>query len=323
MEKELTFFVGNGFDISYGMKSSTKEFLKWYIEQTPNNKLVISIKEDIDLWSNLELMIGKHAVEYEEPEQYLENITLLVNALNEYLSDQERILDLDYNKLASDFIGKINSLGDYLGLKERKRIDDWKLNIFNGIQYNIVSFNYTFLLARIVEEANKIQGELKHKAGTSLFNDKLNKVFHIHGTLEEDMILGVDSPEQINNKKFSNSEEILTSIVKHSTNVLLGEEREEFLRSIINKSQYIVIIGMSIGETDKRYWQMLYAWLKMDPSKRIIVFWFEDTPTHNTSIDNNRRTRKVISRFFSMTNATAVEISKIKSQIIVPKKICL
>ena len=90
-----------------------------------------------------------------------------------------------------------------------------------------------------------------------------------------------------------------------------------------NKSQYIVIIGMSIGETDKRYWQMLYAWLKMDPSKRIIVFWFEDTPTYNTSIDNNRRTRNVISRFFSMTNATAVEISKIKSQIIVPKKICL
>ncbi|WP_206912984.1 hypothetical protein IGL98_003183 [Enterococcus sp. DIV0840] len=56
----ITFLIGNGFDVSLGMESSYSSFYKYIQENEllPNNIFTKLINKDIDKWSDFERMLG-------------------------------------------------------------------------------------------------------------------------------------------------------------------------------------------------------------------------------------------------------------------------
>lgn len=99
-------------------------------------------------------------------------------------------------------------------------------------------------------------------------------LYHIHGDVNE-MILGVNDTTQISNLDIFNCEfgEIyLNSFLKENNNKLYGKLIEEEVKSLLYSSRIIYIYGMSIGETDKRWWERLCEWLNRDDMRRLIIY---------------------------------------------------
>ena len=70
---DITFLVGNGFDLSLGYKTSYEDFYKYYIKQPINpeheeaiSRLKTSIKKDRKrkLWSDYEIGLGKFTQDF-------------------------------------------------------------------------------------------------------------------------------------------------------------------------------------------------------------------------------------------------------------------
>ena len=50
----ITFLVGNGFDLNLKLDTRYTDFYKYYIEHDPKDLLSESIRNDFEMWSDLE-----------------------------------------------------------------------------------------------------------------------------------------------------------------------------------------------------------------------------------------------------------------------------
>lgn len=55
----ITFLVGNGFDLNLGLRTSYETFYKYYIKKEPHDLIAKFIKDDYRLWADLELGLGE------------------------------------------------------------------------------------------------------------------------------------------------------------------------------------------------------------------------------------------------------------------------
>ena len=94
----ITFLIGNGFDLNLGLKTSYSDFLQVYKEIKPTDSEVIKkfkqdILQDEQQWSNAEEQFGKYTEEFYNSdftaEQYCECHEDFCANLAEYLEDEE------------------------------------------------------------------------------------------------------------------------------------------------------------------------------------------------------------------------------------------
>ena len=95
----ITFLIGNGFDIALNLKTSYSNFYDWYCKQPSDIPHISEFRKDIDddvnskisaaekTWADFELGIGKYTSKFtkEEVEQYLECIDDAQEQLRIYL----------------------------------------------------------------------------------------------------------------------------------------------------------------------------------------------------------------------------------------------
>ena len=89
--------------------------------------------------------------------------------------------------------------------------------------------------------------------------------------------MGVDNENQIKNEKLRNDFLFLSKIVKPITNSQLKDKNVDEAKAIIDNSQIIITFGMSIGPTDKTWWDYITNWLILDEKRRLIIFYYDDT----------------------------------------------
>ena len=115
----ITFMVGNGFDIAAGVDTSYRSFYKWYCAQPsamPHiEKFKSQIKEDIDsggkYWSDFEVGLGRYTSEfsletaglfldcYEDAQQKIaEYLTNISKRYNKRIRNENRIRCKNCNK---------------------------------------------------------------------------------------------------------------------------------------------------------------------------------------------------------------------------------
>ena len=107
----------------------------------------------------------------------------------------------------------------------------------------------------------------------SLMTDKIGNVFHVHGTVEGDALLGVNDTSQIENEFLQADTTFVSTFVKRNTNEYLGQQRTSKTKDIIYKSNIICVFGMSICDTDKMWWEELVNWLIASNLRKLIIFW--------------------------------------------------
>lgn len=311
----ITFMVGNGFDIAAGVDTSYRSFYRWYCAQPsamPHiGKFKSQIKEDIDsggkYWSDFEVGLGQYTSEFS-----LETAGLFLDC---YEDAQQRISEYlinvckrySYKPEKNDIAKAKAALSNfYLGTspaeqKVFQRIIDGDRG--SNSEIHIVSFNYTDVLDRYVKMLS--DGFLQNwKYGSADRFLKINpSIIHAHGFTNLFPIIGVNDESQIINQELLHSPDFANMLIKAKSVASVGQLWHEQAETIISQSQIVCIFGMSLGSTDAKWWRKLVEWLKTNSDRHIIIFWHSNDIVNTISVRARIETRqKLTDKIMSYSN---------------------
>lgn len=312
----ITFLVGNGFDLNLKLKTKYSDFYKYYIKNDPKDMLSESIKGDYKMWSDLESGLGEFLERIDENQigEFLDSKGTLERMLSEYLAiENQRIKIKDEKALGEEFRKKvINFFSDFNTL-DKEHYHKVMKTTTEQINYSFITFNYTNVLDNIVLAAQKnCESFSNHVVGNTRYSDKIMLPHHIHGKLTEDLILGLDNAEQILNDKLKSNPKLINYIIKSIVNTALGEKKIEKAKDIIDKSKYVCLFGLSIGDTDGMWWRYIIEWLKRDSNNRLVLFVNKNT---NVQLSGQEKIRFRDSNREMMLERSHCEVSETMKQV--------
>lgn len=316
----ITFLLGNGFDIGLGLKTKYTDFYKVYCkQQDDDNDNITAFKREIQLglnkntsirnWSDFEIEFGEHSQDFsiEEKEKYIERFENFVISFNEYLAKEEKnAIYSDAKKISDKMLSAVTT---YYHLREGEKNKIQLLyNDDNSRRiYNFVSFNYT----RAVDKCAEI---LK----SAIINDSsraVGTIMHIHGYIDENMIMGVNDSSQIKNDAFSKDPDIIAEIVKPKQNSDIMSNYDRKLTDLINSSNIICIYGMSIGETDKKWWDLISKWLLNGTKRTLVILSHKKEFDKRFPFSQKKCIDPVLRRFLSFSSLNQAEKKNISQRI--------
>lgn len=312
----ITFLIGNGFDLNLKLNTRYSDFYKYYIENDPKDLLSKSIKEDYEMWSDLEVGLGEFLKDIDESqiEEFLDSKSTLERMLSEYLTlENQRVIVKDEKALAEEFKKKVLNFFSDFNLLDKDQYHHVVSNTRGQINYNFITFNYTSVLDTIISIAQKNCKPFgNHSAGGTGYNDAVIMPHHIHGKLTEDLILGLDNAEQILNDKLKTNPRLTNYIVKSAVNTALGEKKIEKAKQIIDSSKFVCLFGLSIGDTDGMWWSYIIEWLKRDGNNRLVLFINKNT---NVQLSGQEKIRFRDANREMMIERSRCDVSKTLSAV--------
>lgn len=176
----------------------------------------------------------------------------------------------------------IDHIIDFLvGEEEKKAV---KASTFEKFQqepifFDFISFNYTNTLDQCIKIIKKITNNNQkyigfHTCNNTVYCNEIGKILHVHGTVDANMVLGVNDISQISNHSLfecDNGEIYKNSIIKIQANKSNKDGTDLKAKQMIDNSQLIFIYGMSIGPTDKLWWDRISIWLNGDKDRHLII----------------------------------------------------
>lgn len=246
--------------------------------------------------------------------------------LIDYLEkEQSKIVTEDKEDVIYETMKKsLNNIDSNLSEYEKSMISATMSSYSNEvIKYEFVSFNYTNVLDRILSIC-QTKGSIisSHKYNASMMNHSIGSVKHIHGTTEEEMILGVNDPSQIHNEDLKKNSLFLNTFLKPMMNLMIGQRKEDAVNKLIEGSHIICIFGMSLGNTDKLWWNKIMNWLSKNDNNRLIVFYkgFEDNlrkriPGKTIRLSDQLKTNIINQGNLKFDNSAS--LTKLKSRIMI------
>jgi hypothetical protein len=149
---------------------------------------------------------------------------------------------------------------------QSQKIDDliFSSNVTN---VNFVNFNFTTLLDKIFDDISDFPVVDNANEKKTIF--KIGSVVHPHGEIQLYPLIGVNDESQI---EISELDELAKKIlIKPVAVENIGNGIVQKIENGINRSDVIYIFGMSLGETDKIWWEKILHWMIEDKKHILIV----------------------------------------------------
>lgn len=319
----ITFFIGNGFDLNIGLKTKYSDFYPFFLNSPGNNMIKEWINEDEKNWSDLEKKLGESLskVTPDKLDAFLSDMDDMILLLSRYLGQQESEVGEERIKsMNGEFLRSLKEFGKGIPVGYRNEIDKIKSEYKDEeFRYQFISFNYTKVLDRIVLLAKKSGAVSTHPSSKGITTKELiGNVHHIHGTIGMDMLVGVNDVNQIGNKDLRGNNDLLQSVVKQRMNQKSGNNRINDAGEIISNSHIICIYGMSLGETDGIWWDRLVEWVRSPQNRLIIYAHTDDMSVINCSIGKkNRESSKIKDKLLRRRNISPDEYNALEARIFV------
>lgn len=320
---KILYLIGNGLDVKYGLKTRYSEFYKSAYTPTDNDSngvkaLKENIKDNINDWSDLEARLGDYSADVQDESEYLEVFKDIRAKLVEYIKIQDSAFLIETSdKQKTDFTKLVRHPQNFLEEGERNNVNQF-VNSIGSTTYtelDFITFNYTQTLEKILGFSNS-PIIIKH---TNFKDLRIRSIEHIHGLHDYRFILGVDDKDQIKNKSFR-SDRLLRTIVKPTQNSRSQLMRDNRSIELIRQADMICIYGMSIGKTDKMWWQHIVNVIN-DKNKRLIVFWYDENEASSLFCDSKFDIEdEVFARIFSNTNLTESQKQTVRQKTYVVYK---
>lgn len=314
----ITFFIGNGFDLNLGLKTDYASFLEYHKAKECEDIISRSINRDITLWADLERQLGTFTREVttENVDDFIESKCAIDESLSDYLSDIDTSNAVIFGDKGSvEFRDRLVSFHKDFNETETMHYNSIIKNANETIRYGFVSFNYTSFLDRIVDKAKKLEPFSSHKYSSTTHNDCVSTPIHVHGTLSNNVLLGVNDISQL-----EGTEEVKKLLspymLKPEMNTALGRQTVNQVKEIVNASQYIIVYGMSLGATDLTWWKYLSEWLKAHQSRRLVLHVYDQDITSKSASRTLRLQDRIRNQFIQISQCKTPEISR--QIIIVP-----
>ena len=253
----VLYILGNGFDKAQGMKTSYPEFyeyLKTIDSETESSLLNLmrkEIKADTVLWSDMEEALGKFTEQVDNFEDFRQFYFELSDHLQDYLllnSSSFIFSDELKTKFKEDFVAK----GKYLGQLDKIKYNKFTKRFSSSSQdISVITLNYTNTLERILDLKDNTNSK---NLGSNNF---LRDIIHVHGELGSSIIIGVDKTEQIANSSFRELDGFKDIMIKIQSNECMKYTRHLTCEDLIKKAHFIILFGVSLGETDAHWWEAI------------------------------------------------------------------
>lgn len=323
----ITFLIGNGFDINLGLNTRYSDFYPYFVEKSKETNMIRKwLKKDELLWADLEEQLGRKLenVKEHEEDKFYEDKAELDGLLLEYLGQEQRKVSI-HNKeveISTEFARSLKNFYSNLPEEGKDSIESTCGTYKNEeFKYCFICFNYTDTLDKIVNITHKLKPSItKHLCNFDLYDNSLGTVLHIHGTLNEEMILGVNDIEQVNSPFLKNDTEFLDTFIKRRMNNSIGQRKTEHAQKLIENSHIICIFGMSIGSTDKMWWEEIVKWLNESDDNKLVIYFKGNKelnrrlPVHIIRLDNKLKREILEKGGADMKNPN---IEKIKKRIFI------
>lgn len=310
----VLYLIGNGFDLAQGARTSYPAFYEVYAKSEPVNDverdIINDIKADCKNWSDMEFALGEFSRKVSDAEAFAVAYESLTKKLKAYLLDEESKVVLKEGSYKNFLTCPI----DYLPPREQEILASSLQGIPGIIKIGAISFNYTDLFEKSIDfKYAKEDLSTKFLERTSQFVTLIK----IHGSLQNSILLGVDRKEQIANEVLANNPDVCDFLVKPQTNVIVGSLRDREARNWIDGADLIVIFGMSIGDTDKSWWQRIYTRLESFENARMLIFYYAKDVTMSSPWKAGKRRREILSRFECVADIPAEKMEMIEKKIFV------
>lgn len=312
---QITFLIGNGFDLNAGLQTRFTDFFKVYCQEKDSDSNAIKIFKreignNVEQWADFEWQMGQFTTHVRPmglltSKAYDACIEDFRNNLVRYLKEQEenisvlgreyKVKDKCWEMLQDPFRclrdGQRVQLQNYL----RKQPEPLE------VLYNFIVFNYTTTCERCMLDVLKAGGG--EKTGYCSIPDmkadiRSGRLVHVHGSLEGVILLGVDNDSQIVNPELCKDEEFRYSYIKPVSNRELEARQDKAAEEMIQSSSIIVIYGMSIGDTDETWWEQIAYWLNEGRNTEehfLVVYSYDGTMNRNSAkrtINNQKEIRR-------------------------------
>lgn len=268
----IVYILGNGFDKAQGLKTSYPEFYEYLDKQKGYSTLLqnvkLDIKEDTKLWADMEEAFGKFTSKIGTETDFQNLYFELSDYLREYLkSEDQKFIPSEElkNKFRSDFL----SYGKYLGDLDKVRYENFVNACNAGAHINVISLNYTNTLEKLLS-INYPNINVEKTFGSKT----LHNIIHVHGSLDDAIIIGVDNESQIGNEAFRTNDNVKDLLVKIQSNHAMKFLKHEMCEKFISEANLIVLYGVSLGNTDLRWWNLIGKELRKRNNLAIIQHLF-------------------------------------------------
>lgn len=311
----VTFLIGNGFDLQNKMNTTFNHFFDYISENkilSDDNYILKKFKEDNnkEKWSDFELQLGKLTFNLtkENTDKFMDDFLDFREQFINYMEREQEKFQIKDKDVYTIMYNTLKGISDALRDNEKTYIE----NLFNSNNNEIffLNFNYTNTLEQIILN---IDQPIK----TSDYSCYIKDLIAIHRTLKDGTFLGVNDETQLNASIFNQDE--LDSLIKPLNNESEMTNSYKKVDYIINNSQIIYIFGMSLGATDKYWWEKLAKWLLADSRRRLIINSYLDSElkikTTLHSLILKRIIRQVKNKFTSHLNYEEEQILELQNQI--------
>ena len=320
----ITFLLGNGFDIGLDMPTRYEDFYEEYCKivtgengDTDNiiefKKMLLDRnehkKKKIIDWADFEKAFGEHSSDLgiERKADYLARFEDFTEKFNAYLEKVDICTDCSNTTEIGKAMDNAVKMYKHIRKEDEDALDAHRAKFSSDRTYNFVCFNYTKTLDSCI---NALREVLKKENSRNI-----GSVVHIHGFIEDNMILGVNDPTQITDSALSKDEEVIRELVKPNQNKNSRTGYENAFKTVINKSDLICVYGMSLGETDKKWWDLISTWLSKSDRRVLVILKHENDYSSRFPHRQDRIIRPILERFLSFSSLANEEKQKISEQI--------
>lgn len=314
---DVLFILGNGFDKAQGLATSYQEFYSEYQKIKPISELEAQLKREIrsdyETWADLEEGLGKYSAKFSDVNVFREILQIINSRLKDYLKTQVLRIDtlgLSQARLINDIVNPDAGL-------EPKQSVEFKnyVRYFNPSNVNIdcVTFNYTDTLEKVVDDHGSFLGSIG--TNTPVY---LRQIMHLHGSLENMILIGVNDVSQIANEAFRESAELREEFVKPEINNGCENMVNESFSQLIHEAHVIVLFGVSVGKTDSVWWQAIGKRLdSLQDSLKVIYYPYDNLKDTDKFPFRKLRWSKDYITFLKERMDIQASVDELRSQIYV------
>ena len=281
----VTFLIGNGFDLNLGMKTRYTDMYDSYIKSKSKSTVIDKFKKDLqkeehnhyENWSDFEIALTEYAKTFANENEMIECVRDFKGCMVSHLIEENNKISELINKNESPYIIVTELNRSFENFYEGLTPND--INLIKSVMagsvkvINYITFNYTSTLEMLLE----LDGRKRQ-----VFE---NTPIHIHGNLEDSIVLGVDNLEQLKDVPFPITIKGARAFVKTVFNEQFDKNKIALAKQTITKSDIICVFGFSMSDTDKMWVDSLTAWLLENEKHQLIVYQYEDKEYHNYNYD--------------------------------------
>lgn len=297
----ILYIIGNGLDIAHHMKTSYQDFFQYYLSLSTDDKHILAMKKDIDshryeTWADLEIGMGLYSSQCYEKEVFLKCLDDIKTNLKEYLSKESDKIPYYGISSRSGFINP----GLFLDPEPRDTYDRWIRGFQSGTVIDVMTFNYTSTLEYLLG----FKGAPIGLNGTI----QLRSIQHVHGTLENMMVMGVNDTSQISNTNFKTDLDVKEDFVKPEYNDACMNNKNAICEMLINNADLIVFYGTSLGKSDDKWWKLIGQ--RMGTDKYPLLVYLPYDERKNVTAAPNRLRRWTLGYINEIRNKFDIKIDE-------------